>query len=460
MKVMKFGGSSIKTPKLMKKVAEVVKNEPDKKVIVVSALSGQTNEIREYLKTIETEKKDINSFVSTILLRHKDMAFSVLTNQNILDKVYENLKSQILKLERLLFGVVYTEELTPRTNDLILSSAERMSVYILEGLLLENGISAKAYEADKIGIVTDGVFLCATANLPKCEENLKKILKKPLETGIVPVITGFFGADKNGRTTTFGKNGSDYSAAVCAYALDSDLLELYKDVHGFMSADPNLVLDSYPIKTLSYDEAAELAYFGIDILHPRTVGPAKKKGIPIIIKNINNSNEEGTIIQNQTKSVDQGIKSVVYTTDLAEIRIFGTGAGNTSGILSIVTGILGQKNINIYSVSTSHTHLSILVNKSDLEGSLGALNGICGGPIDKISYSDDIALVCVVGCESRNIKGLSGKLFSAVGEMDVNIDMISAGASDVAAHFIVKAENLIKTVNAIHSTFCTIRPND
>jgi aspartate kinase len=458
MKVMKFGGSSIKTPKLMKKVAEVIKNERDDKVIVVSALSGQTNEIREYLKTIETEKKDINAFVSAIFMRHKEMAFSVITDQEILDRVYENIESHILKLERLLFGVAYTEELTPRTNDLILSSAERMSVYIMEGLLLENGILAKAYEADKIGIVTDGVFLCATANLPKCEENLKETILKEVDKGIVPVITGFFGADINGRTTTFGKNGSDYSAAVCAYSLDSDVLELYKDVNGFMSADPNSVLNSYPIETLSYDEAEELAYFGIDILHPRTMGPAKKKGIPIIIKNINNSTEKGTIIQNQTNSVDQGIKSVVYTTDLAEIRVFGTGAGNTSGILSIVSGILGQKNINIYSISTSHTHLCILVNKSDLEASLGALNGICGGPIDRISHSDDIALVCVVGSECRNKKGLSGKLFSAIGELDVNIDMISAGASDVAAHFIVKAEDLLKTLNAIHETFCTNTP--
>lgn len=460
MKVMKFGGSTIKTPKLMNKVAEVIKNEPDKKVIVLSALFGQTNEIREYLRTIETEKKEISSFVSAIFMRHKDMAFSVIKNMDILDKVNENLKSQILKLERLLFGVAYTEELTPRTNDLILSSAERMSVYIMEGLLLENGVSAKAFEADKIGLVTDGVFLSATANLPKCQENLKETIQNEVDSGIIPVITGFFGADKNGRTTTFGRNGSDYSAAVCAYSLNSDVLELYKDVHGFMSADPNMVFNSYPIESLSYDEAAELAYFGIDILHPRTVGPVKKKNIPIIIKNINYSNEKGTIIRNQTKSVDQGIKGVAYTKDLAEIRVFGTGAGNTSGLLSIVFGILGQKKINIFSVSTSHTHLSLLVNKSELAASLGALNGIVGGPIEKISHSDDIALVCVVGCESRNKMGLSGKLFSAVGESDVNIEMISAGASDVAAHFIVKADNLLKTVNAIHSTFCTNIPED
>jgi aspartate kinase len=455
MKVMKFGGSTIKTPDMMRKVAGIIKNEPEQKVIVVSALYGQTNEIREYIKNIDREKKDISSFVSTISMRHKDMAFSVITDSEIFAKVYDNMKSQILKLERLLFGVVYTEELTPRTSDLILSSAERMSVYLMEGLLLENGISAKAYEADKLGIETDGVFLFATANLEKCEKNLKPTIQKDLDKGIVPVITGFFGGDKKGRTTTFGKNGSDYSAAVCACALDANVLELYKDVNGFMSADPKLVLDSYPLESLSYDEAAELAYFGIDVLHPRTVQPVKKKGIPIIIKNINNPNEKGTIIQDHTGSVDQGIKSVAYTKDLAEIRIFGTGAGNTSGLLSIVFGLFGQKKINIYSVSTSHTHLSIMVNKIDLEVSMGILNGICGGPVESVSYSDDIALVSVVGIESRDKMGLAGKLFSAVGESEVNIEIISAGASDVAAYFIIKEEDLIKTVNAIHSTFCT-----
>jgi aspartate kinase len=193
MKVMKFGGSTIKTPDLMKKVMAVIRDEKDDKVVVISALFGQTNEIREYLKTIKTESEDINSFISHVLKRHVDMADNVISDDRILMDVKNNIKRIILKLERLLYGVAYTEELTPKTQDLILSSAERMSVYLLEGLLLDAGISAKAYEADKIGIITDGKFLYATANLGKCEQNLKENIMPQVNKGIVPVITGFFG---------------------------------------------------------------------------------------------------------------------------------------------------------------------------------------------------------------------------------------------------------------------------
>jgi aspartate kinase len=454
MKVMKFGGSTIKTPDLMKKVVEVIRNDEDDKVVVVSALYGQTNEIREYLKTIETDSKDPGPFIAYVLKRHVDMAEKVVSDENILKNIKENIKMHILKLERLLYGVIYTEELTPRTQDLILSSAERMSAYLMEGVLVDNGISAKAYEADKIGMITDGNFLYATANLSQCEINLKENIMPNVSEGIVPVITGFFGCDTQGRTTTFGKNGSDYSASVIAYSLDASSLELYKDVDGFMSADPEIVKNSHPIDLLSYDEAAELAYFGIDIMHPQTMGPVKKKEIPIIIKNIHNTNGSGTIIRNQSKISNSAIKSVAYSTDMVEIKISGSGAGFRHGILSLVSQNLDRNMINIYSVTTSHTHLSLLIHKNDLNSCLESLEDVCGGPIEKINHQSDCALICVVGCGSQNMKGLAGRIFSTVGSLDVNVQTISAGASDVAAHFMVKEKDLAKTISALHSTFC------
>jgi aspartate kinase len=456
MKVMKFGGSTIRNPKMMDEVANIIKNEPEKKVVVVSALYGQTNEIRQYLKRIRQEEEKIDSFIGKIRNRHELLAQQVIIKKDIQDEVLRSLNYHLIKLERLLYGVAYTEELTPRTSDLILSSAERMSAKIIAGALQEHGVHAKSHEADKIGIITDGVFANASADLLKTEKNLKKTVNPEIKSGSVPVITGFFGCDLEGSCTTFGKNGSDYSAAVIASCLNAKTLELWKDVDGFMSADPKMVTNSHTIDTLSYDEAAELAYFGMSLLHPRTVGPAKQKGIPIIIKNIKKPEKDGTVIQkngNPSKSI---IKSVVYSNNLVEIIVSGTGGGYRPGILSEVTSRLGNSNINIYSVTTSQTHLALLIHKDDLKKSKKILSEIRKGVIEHVDFISDIALVCIVGEGAREKKGLAAGIFYAASQAGVNVMSISAGASSVSSHFIIKRKDLRKTILAIHKTFCRI----
>jgi aspartate kinase len=454
MKVSKFGGSTIKNARMIKKVGHIIKDDCDGRVVVVSALYGQTNQIREYIKEIKNNNHNVEGFIKKLRTTHEKIGKQTITNKKIFDDVFSEVERRIEKLERLLFGVAMTEELTPRTADLILSSTERMSAHIIEGVLSCSGVSAKAYEADQIGIITDGVFINATADLGKTSENLCKIIIPEIEDGTVPVITGFFGCDAEGRTTTFGKNGSDYSAAVIANALNADSLELWKDVDGFMSADPTVIKTAHTIDSLSYDEAAELAYFGIGILHPRTVGPVKQKNIPIVIKNILKPEGNGTTIIKKGYKAKKVIKSVVHTTDLVELKISGAGAGIRSGVLSTVSNALFKSNINIYSVSTSQTHLSLLIHKNDFKKCIKTIDKIFGGVIEDISFQKDIALICVVGEGARNKIGLAGKIFSAVSSAGVNVEIISAGASQVASHFIVKKSDFKKAVKAIHSEFC------
>lgn len=451
---MKFGGSTIKTPDLIKQVVDIISNADGKKVIVISALHGQTNEIREYISKIRTEREEIDSFITKLRTKHNKLAKESISDKKILEKVITKLENYIVKLERLLYGVAYTEELTPRTTDLILSSAERMSAYIMEGVLQNNNINVKAYEADQIGILTDGVFCNATADLKITERNLRKSIIPEVNKGIVPIITGFFGADSEGRTTTFGKNGSDYSAAVIAYALNASILELWKDVDGFMSADPNIIKNAYTINKLSYDEAAELAHFGIDLLHPRTVEPVRVKLIPIEIKNIKKPKNKGTAVVQKGYTSENIIKSVVYSNNLAEIKVSAMGAGHRPGILANISNTLNELNINIYSIATSQTQLSILVYKIDLQRCMKALENISGGVIRQPQYQTDIALVCVVGEGAYHTTGLAGKIFSAVASAGVNIKIISAGASQVASHFIIQKNDLQKTIKAIHDEFC------
>jgi aspartate kinase len=454
MKVMKFGGSTFKTPERLERVVEIVRKDAGKNVIVVSALHGQTNEIREYISKIRTDKEEIDSFIGHLRKRHVAFAKNIISDKKILKNVLETLDKLILKLERLLFGVAYTEELTPRTTDLILSSAERMSAYIMEGVLLNNNIKAKAYEADRIGILTDGVFCNATADLKNTEKNLRKIIIPDMKAGLVPVITGFFGCDSEGRTTTFGKNGSDYSAAVIANALNASVLELWKDVDGFMSADPMIVNNAYTIMQLSYDEAAELAHFGIGLLHPRTVEPARMKIIPIEIKNIQRPNNKGTMIVKKGTVAPDIIKSVVYSTELAELKLSAIDAGHRPGVLAYVSNLLNDTNINIYSIITSQTCLSLLIYKNELQRCMKVLDTLPDGAIKQVNHKSDIALVCVVGEGAAQSTGLASKIFTAVGKVGVNINLISTGASHVASHFIIQKNDLNKTISAIHETFC------
>ena len=456
---MKFGGSTFKTPKMMERVVEVIKKAQGNCVVVVSALSGQTNEIREYISKIRTEKKEIDIFIKNIKQKHFKFTKEVIPDKEIQKKVIEILDRYILKLERLLFGVAYTEELTPRTTDLILSSAERMSLQIIDGVLKSNGIVTKAYEADQIGIITDGEFCNATADLKSTERNLRKLVNDDIKEGAVPIITGFFGCDSEGRTTTFGKNGSDYSAAVIAYSVNASTLELWKDVDGFMSADPKLIANAYMIKKLSYDEAAELAHFGIGLLHPRTVEPVRLKIIPIEIKNIQNPDNKGTEIVKKGLITPDIIKSVVYSTDLAEIKLSAVGGSHRPGLLAEVTKLLYDSKINIYSITTSQSYISILIYKTDLQSCITVLDKLSTSTIKQIDPIKDIALICVVGEGASETTGLASQIFLSVASAGVNIKMISAGASDVASHFIIHEKDLENTISAIHDQFCknTIR---
>jgi aspartokinase/homoserine dehydrogenase 1 len=207
---------------------------------------------------------------------------------------------------------------------------------------------------------------------------------------------------------------------------------------------------------MCYDEAAELAYFGMSLLHPRTVGPAKLKEIPIVIKNIKKPQRDGTVIQkdgNPSKSI---IKSVVFSNDLVEIIVSGTGGGYRPGVLSEVTSRLGNSNINIYSVNTSQTHLALLIHKDDLKKSKKILSEIRGGVIEQVDFLSDIALVCIVGEGAREEKGLAAGIFYAASQAGVNVTSISAGASSVSSHFIIKRKDLRKTILAIHKTFCRV----
>jgi len=450
MKILKFGGTCLATEDTLHRMAKIVKESEGDKVVVVSAASGITNSIREFLSKPRQEN-EIDDFLLKTKLRHVEM-LPKKDGQKRKDAI-EQIETKITKLERLLYGVTYTEELTPRTNDLILSFGERLSSTVVASRLGHEGMDSIPLETDSLGMITNEQYGNAIAILDKCEKNMGPPLQAAVKKGQVPVVTGFFGITESGHVTTVGRSGTDYTAAVVGYALGAGPIEIWKEVDGFMSADPKLVKEAFMLDTLSYEEAAELAYFGAQVLHPRAVHPARLKGIEIVIKNLFKPESPGTVIGKSKSTRKDIIKSVSYVPNVATFKVYDTGAGYKSGFLADVTDCLHKAGINIFSAATSQTCVAILIDENDVPHAKKAVKALMGTMGESYHVVPNMALICTVGEGFGQTKGVAARVFNAVAAKSVNVDLISAGASMVAYHFTVDKKDLKNTVQAIHDEF-------
>jgi aspartate kinase len=452
LKVLKFGGASLKNADGFIQISKIIKEQDGPIVIILSGIYGVTNIIQDYLCLGNYNEYEINKLINKLKFSHLGIAKNAIKNQQLLKKTKTDIEKKLKRLSRLLKGVYYVEELSEKSRDLIISFGERLSIPILEATLNDNNLKSKAFEADEIGIITNGDYGNASAVLDKVSINLQKNILPIIKNGTIPIITGFFGCDKNGNTTLFGRNGSDYTASIIAYALDVETVEVWKDVDGFLSADPIIIKSAKLIDELSYDEAAELSYFGAKIIHPRTVDPLRKKSIKLNIKNIFNPKAKGSVISKNPKK-KKIVKSVSFTSEIASIKIFGSGIGCSPGVLSDIVIQLSQYKINIKSVITSQTCITLLLEKKDLENSYKIISSEKIKTVERIEKIKDISLVCIVGEGIINHHGIAAKAFGAVAKKGINIEMISAGASNFAYYFIVKEKFIKSVIQCIHNLF-------
>lgn len=454
MKVLKFGGACLKDKEMFLRTGSIIKEDPQPKIIVASAIYRFTDALERSLKMMFEDSSEIDKAINTIRTDHETLAMKLIEMPAIAEEVQGRLQEHVKKLERLLYGVLYTEELTKRTRAFIMSFGERLSIILLEGYLRSQGLEARAFPSEEAGLITDDNFDNATAIMPETEAKLQATLGAYIKEGGIPIVTGFYGVTQKGWVTTFGRNGSDYSAAVIAAAMKADSLEVWKDVKGFMSADPNLVPDARPIERLSYYEAAELSYFGAKILHPRTVEPLiETHMVPITIKNILDQQGHSTLITQSGIEEDWVIKSVTYNPDLAVLKILGPGVGYKPGIISDIGKALSDTDINIYSIITSQTCINLLLDNKDSEEAVETVSKLAGGVIEKVEIASNRALIGLVGQGLINKPGLAARVFTAVANENVNVEMISAGASKVAYYFIIDKSDLERTMNAIHAEY-------
>ncbi len=448
-KVAKFGGVCVSRPDMYDRIAKLLSQDRTRRFVVVSAIAGTTDSLVTAIAKPRRER-EIDSYVAEL----KRVHLNLLGNQcEARDRVSEAIEALCTKLARLLYGVAYTEEITPRVRDLALSFGERLAAQVVAANLRDRRIDAVPFETDQIGLVTDDNYGNAAVLLNETRVQLAPFLRRQAAADHVSVLTGFFGQSPEGKTATFGRGGSDYSAAVVAAALDLPLVEIWKDVGGFMSADPEIVPEAFPLAALSYDEAAELSYFGAKVLHPRAVQPARSSGVSIVVRNIYRPTEPGTRIGPDTVDKSGDVKSVSYVRNLTTVKVFTAGAGVKEGLLSQAATALATAGVNVYSAATSQTCIAFVI-ESDSVGRAGkALSRLPPGVVGRLEVTPHASLICFVGEGLGHAKGIAARVFRAVADHGVNVQMISAGASMVAYHFTVDTQDLERAVQAVHREF-------
>lgn len=453
MEVMKFGGSCLRSVNDLSSIAGIVKLSTSPPVLVVSAFYGVTDLLVQAVGEAVLSHDSIPHSLSRVRNHHLNMLQKWDNHQGI-GTNHQAIQNVLDKMQSALYEMAYIEVAPPHLRNEVLSCGERLSAIIVASYLQNVGVPALAVEADNVGLVTDECLDGATANLPQATTNLQQHLEPLLRDGKTVVFTGFFGATPSGQVSTFGRNSSDYSAAVVAHALGASKLVIWKDVLGFLTADPRVVgSNASTIPHLSYNEAAELAYFGAKILHPRVVEPLIAKNIPIEIRSNTNPTGERTMVGPEAKITQNVLKSIAVNPHIIVVRLHGSGVGIKPGLIGEVGDQLAHEGINITSVLTSQTCINLLVEDRDREKVERVLNLSVGGVVDHVEVRSDLGLVAAVGAGLVKTKGIMALVFSSLARAKINVEMICMGASDSAYYFLVAREDIDEAVQAVHNQF-------
>lgn len=453
MRVIKIGGGCLNGKGTIETIMSLLADRGKGNVIVVSALNGITDFLIEGMKLALANEANIPDIMTRYQSRHTVVARHLIRDKKVLSQTSKTLSRSFSHLERLFYGLSFTREITPRLYDTIASFGERTCAQLLAFVMVSYGARSLSVMPHHMGLITDGKFGDATADLNASAVNFNQNLRPLIKKDTIVFLPGFYGVGRKGDITTFGRGGSDYSAAVAAAALGAERLEIWKDVDGFMSADPKIVPESQLIPELSYEEAAELAYFGAKILHPRTMEPVRLRKIPVAIRNTVNPDVEGTLIKAKSPQPESVIKSVAYDTGIGILNIYASGVGARMGILALVATAMTDHGINIRSVVTSQTCISLLLARSDLDPGRQALMSLRPRPFRRIEKVTDVALISIVGEGLSRKKGIAARCFTAVAGCGVNVKMIAFGPSRAALYFLVRENSLKRAVVSIHSTF-------
>ncbi|MCL2890403.1 MAG: aspartate kinase [Methanomassiliicoccaceae archaeon] len=445
--VLKFGGTSVGSAEAFERSAKIIMREGGGRVVVLSAMSGVTNHLVQF---IENSGGNADDAIAVLEKKHTDVANALLSG-DLLKEFMKEFNNRISALKDLLNDKGARKD--PYFGDNLSSQGERFSTLLLSYVLRSMGHESVAMTSEEAGIYATGSPGFGTADLSKTSAGLMMNIKPLILNGITPIITGFYGRNADGKPLTFGRGGSDYSGAVVANGLDADFLEIWTDVDGFMSADPRIVPEAIVIDEMNFGEAAELAYFGAKVLHPRTIEPVRVKHIPLRVKNSFKPESPGTLIHHLRSSKNEMLRSVAMKADLSIITVSSSEIAYRPRMVARIIDKIADAGVIVYAISTSLSTVALLINNPDVKETLKHLNLIASDDIERIDVKSNMALICAVGDNLLSRCGVSAEIFGAVHDAGANVELISEGASDVSLNFVVPTDKAVDVVRTLHKKF-------
>jgi aspartate kinase len=453
MKVLKFGGGCLRDAAGFERAAALAAAESPRPSVVVSAVYGITDLLVSAVAAAAALKSSDSAFMPALRDLHIRVAEEALKSRSLRPEVMRAIDAIGDRADRLLRGIALVGEASPAVRAQVLSCGERLAAHLLAAVLEDRGVPARVYETDVIGLAADRGHEDAGIDGAASGPALAALRTEIEDGGFLPVFTGFFGRSPDGRVATFGRNGSDYSAAAIARGLGAEAVEFWKDTDGFMTADPRWVPEARPIARLSAAAAAELSYFGSRILHPRVFEPLEGSDIAVRIRNFAAPERPGTDIRPGPVPRDPAAICATANTEVAVVRVLGPGVGARPGLIGLVGSRLARAGVNILTVLTAQTAINLLVDRDDAEKSRLALVGTGEAAVRSVDVLDDAAIVAVVGNAFDRTPGVAGRFFAALERAGINALLVASGASESAVYGVVKRGEARPAVRALHGEF-------
>ncbi|MFN2298345.1 MAG: aspartate kinase [Anaerolineales bacterium] len=455
--VTKFGGTSVGSPQALKAMAGIVRaNREDwpREVVVVSAMGGVTDLLLAgAAAACRGDSEGIRQSADAIAEKHAE----AIREGGLGAETRSAIDGFRTELDGLYHAVAVLREASPRAMDAIASLGERMSIHIVSGYLRQAGLQAVPVEAGSF-LLTDGNFQNASPIMEQVDDRAGSVLGPILERGDVPVVTGFIGADAEGAITTLGRGGSDWSAAIIGSAIRADEVWIYTDVDGVMTADPRQAPDARSLPSLSYREISEMAYYGAKVVHPKTIRPCMDNGIPLWIKNTFHPDHPGTLIRDNGGASSGVIKAVTAIRDQMMLTVQGGGMMGVPGIAARTFAAVARMGVSVTMITQASSEQSICFSvpnrngravKAELEEEFR--REIERKDIDAVEILEHCVIVTVVGAGMRKTHGISGRIFSALGDAEVNVVAIAQGSSECSISLVVENQDELPAVRAIHA---------
>ena len=447
MIVMKFGGTSVQDAEAIARACEIVRGRRHRKpVVVVSAMAKVTDTLLTMGRAAGAGDREKALELSRGLRERHYSTAGELLGTGLFTQFHGELESEFDSLDELLRGIAAVGELTPRTSDYVVSYGERLSSKIVSAAFSARNLDSTLVDARDV-MITDAQHTKAMPQVQEIEDRSIQRIQPVLDDGRVPILGGFIGATKDGVQTTIGRGGSDFSAALFGAALNAESIEIWTDVDGMMTTDPNICPDAHRIKVISFEEAAELAYFGAKVLHPATVLPAVQKDIPVWVLNSKNPKCEGTLIVARAPQSKAPFKAIAAKKRITIVDVVATRMLMAHGYLRQIFEIFDKHRCAVDVVSTSEVSVSLTVDSNEAIPAIAA-------DLEKIAdvkYSGRKAIVCLVGENIREKSGIAAQVFAAI--EDINVRMISQGASEINITFVIDEDAVPEAVRRLHKRF-------